>query len=566
MPAVELNIARLEKLVGKKLDFKQIQYDLQWISLDVDDIDEQAGTIKIEYNPNRPDFSSPEGVARTLQGYYGIKTGLATFNVAKGTEVMHVSAKVRKVRPYVVAGIVRDIKLDDDQVRTLMNIQEQLHWVLGRDRKKVAIGIHDYDKVRGPYIYTTVKPTEIKFRPLHMEAFEMTPKDILEEHPMGVKYRKLLEGYDEYPIILDAEKKVVSMPPIINGTYTQVTEQTKNLLLDLTGTNFESVNYSLNIIASTFADMGAKLETVKVIYEDEPEKARDTPDLSPTKWEAHIDYINSYIGLNLTADQMIECFRKVRLDAHKSKKKGILDIEVPAYRTDIMHEVDFAEEVAMGYDYQNLPITIKEGGIGSYHPVDDFAYFTRGILVGAGGLEMYNFILSSKQDFEKFGLKFSETENVVLDNPVSEEYNTVRTDLLPCLMKNLQMNQSAEKPFRLFEVGDVVVMDPKEDTLTRRELHVASIVHSETSDYTEIKSILDHYCRTLGILDQIEIKPSKLPSYTPGRQGEIFFKGQKIGAIGEVHPQIILNFGLGYPTAAFEINAIPLIEIRTKTK
>ena len=234
---------------------------------------------------------------------------------------MHVDAKVRAIRPYVVAGIVRDVHLDDDQVATLMNIQEDLHWALGRDRKKVAIGIHDYDQVKGPYTYTTVAPEGVKFRPLHMEAYEMTPKEILEEHPMGIKYRHLLANAEEYPIIYDAEGKVVSMPPIINGVYTQVTENTRNLLLDLTGTTFEAVNYSLNIIATTFADMGATLENVTVIYEDEPEKAFRTPNLEPQKWEARIDYINSRIGLDLTPDQMIECFGKVRMDAKKSKEK-----------------------------------------------------------------------------------------------------------------------------------------------------------------------------------------------------------------------------------------------------
>jgi phenylalanyl-tRNA synthetase beta chain len=558
MPSIELKLERLQRLVGKKLTVDELEYDLQWISLDVGDVNREENSIKVEYNPNRPDYASPEGIARQLQGYYELKTGLAKFNVIDGTEVMHVSAKVRKVRPYVVCAVVRDIKLDDDEVRTMMNIQEDLHWAIGRDRKKVAIGIHDYDQVRGPYRYTTVKPDEVKFRPLHMEAYEMTPKEILEEHPMGKEYARLLDGFEEYPMIFDAEGKVVSFPPIINGTYTTVTDNTKNLLLDLTGTSADAVNYALNIIATTFADMGAKVETATVIYEDEADKPFRTPNLNPKKWTARVDYINSYIGLSLSADEMIKCFEKVRFGAKKTKNKNILEIEVPAYRVDIMHEVDFTEEVAMGYGYQHLPISIRGGGFGAYHPTEIFADLTRKIMIGAGALEMVNSTLASRQDYERMNLPFNEKDNVVIANPVSEEYNTVRSNLLIGLMKNLQFNRSGEKPFRLFEVGDVVLLDKTEETGARRESHVSAIVHSDKSDYTEIKSILDHFFRSIGMLDKITIKSLDSKTYIPGRSGEIYFEKIKIGSIGEIHPEVLMNFGLEYPTAAFEVDLTKL--------
>jgi phenylalanyl-tRNA synthetase beta chain len=561
MPTIELKLERLERLVGKKLDIEKLQYDLQWISLDIEDINREENSIKVEYNPNRPDYASPEGIARQLQGYYGLKKGLATFNFIEGSEVMHVSASVRKVRPYVVCGIVRDIKLDDDEVRTMMNIQEDLHWAIGRDRKKVAIGIHDYDQVRGPYKYTTVKPDGVRFRPLHMEAFEMTPKEILEEHPMGKEYARLLEGFDEYPIIYDAEGKVVSFPPIINGTYTTVTDKTKNLLLDLTGTDFDSVKYAQNIIATTFADMGAQVETATVIYEDEPDKPYRTPDITPKKWTVHVDYLNSIVGLKLSPEEMIKCFDRVRLGAKKAKAKNQLEIEVPGYRMDFMHERDFAEEVAIGYGYENLPITIFQGGFGKYHPQDVFANLTRSIMVGTGALEMVNSILDSRQDYLKMKFPFNEKENVVIANPVSEEYNTVRTHLIIGIMKNVMMNRSEEKPFRLFEVGDVIVLDPEMESGTHRELHLTAIVHSDKSDYSEIKSILDHYFRTIGVLKDISVRPGSSDSFIPGRYGDIFYKNQKIGMIGEVHPEVILNFGLEYPTAAFEIDLRPFFQL-----
>jgi phenylalanyl-tRNA synthetase beta chain len=560
MPSLTLKKDRLEKLVGKELTIDDLEYDLQWIGLDVDDVNKEENEIKIEYDPNRPDYSSPEGIARNLKGYYELEIGLPEFQIIEGTEKIKVNPKVRDIRPFIVGAIVRNVDLDEDQVGTLMNIQEALHWALGRDRKKVAIGIHDYDQVKGPYIYTTVKPDGIKFRPLHMEAYEMTPKEILEEHEMGIRYAHLLKDAEEYPIIYDAEGKVVSLPPIINGVHTTVTDKTKNLLLDLTGTDFNAVNYSLNIIASTFADMGAKLETLDVIYDDKPDDILKVPDFSPKKMEVHIDYINSYLGLKLSPNEIIKCLKKVRLDASKTKDKNKLSVKIPAYRCDFMHEVDIVEEVAIGYGYHNLTPVVKEGGFGKYHPAEVFANKSRSIMIGAGCLEMVNSTLSSQKDYENIGLKFNEKEQIVLLNPISEKFNTTRANLLVGLMKNLAFNRSAEKPFRLFEVGDILLLDKNRDVGARRELHLGAITLSESSDFSEIKSLLDHYLRTVGLLNKVEIKPISHPTFIEGRTGEIYYKKKKIGLIGEIYPQVILNFGLNYPVAAFEVNLMPFFK------
>ncbi|MHA1507820.1 MAG: phenylalanine--tRNA ligase subunit beta, partial [Promethearchaeota archaeon] len=318
MPTLELKIDRLEKLVGKKLTIEELEYDLQWIGLDLEDINREEQILKVEYNPNRPDYSSPEGIARTLKGYYEIELGVPTFDLQKSEIVVTVDPSVKKVRPYIVCGIVRDIELDEEEVATLMNIQEHLHWAVGRDRKKVAIGVHDLDKVKPPYRYTAVKPDSVSFIPLHGDGYAMNLEEILLLHDKGIEYAKILEGKDVYPIIFDKNNEVLSFPPIINGILTTVTDKTKNLFLDLTGTDLNAVNLALNILSTTLFDMGAKIETVEVKYEGGEDLI--TPNLDQYEWEIEIDYVNSYLGLNLTATEMIKCFQKVRLDAKKSKK------------------------------------------------------------------------------------------------------------------------------------------------------------------------------------------------------------------------------------------------------
>ncbi len=553
MPTIELKVERLERLVGKKLDLKELEYDLQWISLDLEDINEEEQKVKVEYNPNRPDFSSPEGIARALKGYYEIEEGLPSFDVISGDIVLNVDPSVKKVRPYIVCGIIRDIDLDEDEVATLMNIQEHLHWAVGRDRRKVAIGVHDLDKVVPPYRYTAVKPDSVSFVPLHGDGYPMNLEEILLLHEKGIEYAHILEGKEVYPIIFDSNNEVLSFPPVINGVLTTVTDETKNLFLDLTGTDFKAINLALNILSTTLADMGAKLETVKVNYEGESEII--TPNLEPKKWEVNVDYINSVIGLNLSTSEMIKCFKKVRMDAEKSKKKGHLDVVVPAYRGDLMHPIDFTEECAIGYGYFNLPLTIHVGGIGQYHPIQDYSNRIRKIMIGAGYLEVINFILASSEKQFNYMKQESEIREIVdIANPVSKEYNTTRTRILPKLMDTLLLNRSEEKPIRIFEVGDVILLSKKEETGTKREVHLSAVSYHEDADYTEIKSSLDFIMTSLGYFDDYEIKPGKNPSYIDGRYGEIYLKDLIIGEIGELHPEILLNFKLEFPVSAFELN------------
>ncbi len=553
MPTLELKLDRLERLVGKKLGIKNLEYDLQWIGLDLEDINEEEQKIKVEYNPNRPDFSSPEGIARALQGYYEIKLGIPSFEISPGEIELNVDSIVNQVRPYIVCGVIRNIDLDEDEVATLMNIQEHLHWAVGRDRKKVAIGVHDLDKITPPYRYTAVKPDSVSFIPLHGDGYPMNLEEILLLHEKGTEYAHILEGKEVYPIIFDNNNEVLSFPPVINGILTTVTDDTKNLFLDLTGTDFKAVNLALNILSTTLADMGAKIESVKVNYEKGKEIL--TPNLDPEKWEVGIDYINDYIGISLSSKDMIKCFNKVRLDAKQSKKKGYLDVWVPAFRGDIMHVVDFTEECAIGYGYDKLPTTIREGCIGKYHPIQSFSNKIRTIMIGAGYLEVLNFILSNSEKLYNYmKQEFEETSHVQILNPVSKEYNTTRTTILPKLLETLSNNRSEEKPIRIFEVGDIILLDSSKETGTRREIHVAATTYHEHSDFTEIRSTLDFIITSLGCYDDYEIKPDKNPTYLEGRYGSVYLKGKKIGEIGEIHPEVLLNFKLKFPVAALELN------------
>ncbi|MHA1793182.1 MAG: phenylalanine--tRNA ligase subunit beta [Promethearchaeota archaeon] len=548
MPAIELSLNRLNKLVGKECSSKDLELDLQWIGLDLDDV--QEGMIKVEYNPNRPDFSSPEGIARALKGYYEIELGLPEFNLNTSDHVINVDPLVNKVRPYIATAIVRGVDLDEEEVATLMNVQEDLHWAIGRDRRKVAIGVHDLDKIEPPFTYTAVKPNEIKFEPLQMPGIELTPAEILVEHPKGVAYAHILKDADVYPIIFDKNKNVISFPPIINGTLTMVTDETKNLFIDMTGTNLKSVNYALNVLCTMLSDMGCRVETCTNVY---PDGERITPDLKPQKWNVEEKYINNYLGIQLTTDEIIKAFKKVRFDAKPGDEKGTIDVLVPAYRGDLMHPVDLTEEVAIGFGYFNLPkTTVLSSRPGQYHPKLEMQNRIRKIMVGLGFQEVVNFILSNLE--KSFTATRREWKNgIVIKNPVSKEFNTTRQDLLSGLLQNLQDNKHESIPISLFEVGDVIILDEKEETGARRDVHIACVISDKDTEYTQIRSVLDAFMTLYGI-NSFVVKPAKNPFGLDGRTADVHVNKKRVGTIGEIHPDILINFDLEFPTTFMELN------------
>jgi phenylalanyl-tRNA synthetase beta chain len=284
---------------------------------------------------------------------------------------------VKNVRPYIVGAVVHGVSLTEANLIELMAMQEDLHWAVGRDRFKAAIGVHDLDQVTPPYTYKAVDPTEYKFVPLQ-ETKSMTLKQIIKQHPKGQKFAHLVTSKKKYPLIVDANDEVLSFPPIINGVLTQIKDTTRNFLLDITGPSKKAITAALNIITTSLADDGAIVETVDIEYSDHIETV---PDLSPTKSSLSISRTNDLLGLSLTPKQMIDSLLRVRFDA-KLKNKSTLDVSIPPYRVDILHEVDLMEEVAVGYGIDKLQPQIPEVvTLGDAHPILEYQKSVRDIMI-----------------------------------------------------------------------------------------------------------------------------------------------------------------------------------------
>jgi len=552
MPVITLYDEKLSKFMDRKITVEDMTRWLPWIGFDIEEVGEDY--VKVEYNPNRIDFCSYAGVARALKGFLEQEMGIPKYRAKEPKITLIIDKAVADIRPYMLAAAVYDIKLDEDTVVDLMDMQEDLHWGLGRDRKKVSIGIHNLDVIKPPFTYTAAEPESVKFVPLG-KTEEMPLKEILEKHEKGLAYRHLINWAPKYPLLIDREGAVLSMPPIINGELTRVDAKTRNLFLDVTGTNYEAVEKSLKVLVTALADMGGAIEKVNVKY---PDRTVISPSLEPEKMRLRTEYANKLLGLRLSETEAMKCLQRCRLDVQKVDK-GVLEVSIPAYRIDILHEVDLVEEVAIGYGYYKLkpsiPATIT---VGEQHPAHRLTNIVRQIMIGLGFIEAMNFTLTNERLHYHF-MRMKAEKPVKVANPVSTEYSIVRQSLLPGLMKNLADNKHESFPQRLFEVSDVTEINTRLETMCERRLRVAAVSSHSTASFTEVKSLAEALLTNLGI-KRWQIRETEHPSFLEGRTAVVYIKRERLGILGEVHPEVLNNFELENPTVAFEIYLDPLVK------
>jgi len=550
IPVITLNCDRMSELLRKEVDSDELERTVPWLGVDIEEKTEEY--LKVEYTPNRPDFSSQEGIARALRGFMEIETGLPKYEISDSGITLRVDPALAEVRPYIVCAVVRNVSFNEENIVELMGMQEDLHWAIGRDRVKASIGLHDLDRVKPPFEYRAVDPDGIRFIPLNW-AVELTPREILKKHPKGITYAHIMAGKAKYPIITDINGDVLSFPPIINGVLTQITEETRNLFIDVTGTTMRDVSSALNILVTALAEGGARIESVKVEY---PDEVITTPDLTPKSWTLRPDYVNRLLGLNLSSQEIVRCLEKVRMDA--KLVDGKIEVLVPAYRHDIMHEVDFVEEVAIGYGLYNLKPTLpKTVTIAKSHPYQKLSNLVRNILVGLGFNEVVSFTLTNiREHYDYMRIKGKPVE---LLNPVSSDYNMVRDALLPGLIRILRTNKHEAFPQKIFEVGDIVVYDPKAETSATRKLNVAAAITDTEVGFTDIKAVAEALLRELGC-EQWKFTPTSHPSFIEGRAALVEADGKVLGQIGEIHPEVLNNFDLEYPVGAFEYSLEPFLD------
>lgn len=575
MPVISFDYNDLISLVGKKIKKETLVEKIPMLGADVNRVN--GDEIDVEFFPNRPDLYSVEGIARAVSSIFGYKTGLRKYDVEDSNIKLIVESSIRNVRPYVVSAVVTGINITDSSnefnkktisLQSLMDFQEKLHITIGRNRKKVSVGIHDMKRIKPPFTYKAVDPASIRFVPLGNNE-EMNLCEILQKHEKGIVFASILDGCKKYPIIIDANNQVLSFPPIINGTITKVTSETKDIFIDVTGTDFNAVNSTLNIIVTAMADRGGRIQSVKI---QDGKKTIKTPNLSPTPMKLKCGDVNEAIGLNIPKKDIKTSLQRMGYgveDSNKNKgakKKGAkknksvekdyLNVLIPAYRCDIIHNIDLIEDVAIGYGYENFSGQHpKSPTFGSRRGVEDFSDKLRLIMIGLGFQEVTTLTLSNEKDQSDFpsesGFPPESGRFARIKNPITEEHTIVRTTLIPSLLNILKINKRHNLPQKIVEIGEVVI-----DNANVRK--IASLGISSKSGFSDIKSTVECLLKNLSIDYGIENKQH--PAFINGRCASINHKGKELGYFGEIHPKTIIDFELEHPINGFEIDVNKLME------
>jgi phenylalanyl-tRNA synthetase beta chain len=546
MPTVEVSHKDLCNLIGKDLSLDELEKLISYVKGEIESVEGDLLRIELK-DTNRPDLWSAEGIARELKAKIGIEIGLPKYKVRKTNLRVIVSEKMKRVRPYTVCAVVTDLKINEAALSQIIQLQEKVANNFGRGRKEVAIGVYDLEKIKPPIRFTTVKPDGIKFVPLDFEE-ELTPKEILEKHPKGKEFGHLLKGLKEYPMFIDSRNEVLSIPPIINSNYSgKITEKTKNVFIECSGFSFRFLVPSLNVIVCALAERGGKIGSVKVEY---PERTIYTPDLRPKQAFVEINYLNKISGLNLSAEQICELLEKARYKA--AKKGNKIKVLYPAYRQDIMHQRDIVEDVLIAYGFDKIePEYPKFYVLGKQSEREIFCNKVAEIMVGLGFQQILSPVLTSKQNlFSKMCI--SEERVIEIENPVSANWNVMRNWLLPSLMEFLSNNLHVEYPQKIFEIGDVVLINEEEETMTKNVKRLACCIANSRVGYEEISSVLDALLRSMDV--SYKLKRIEHKSFLEGRVAGIFVNKEQVGFVGEISPQVLENWKIEMPVAAFEID------------
>ncbi len=543
---VTVNKKELMKIIGKTLSLKKLEDTLFLMKAEIERID--GNEIQIEVNPDRQDMLSPEGIARAIRAFLEIEPGLKEFPIKKSGKKIIVSKGLEKIRRYISCGIVRDVEINDELIKDYMQLQDALTATHGRNRRKASIGLYVFDDIKFPIHYTLEKPEKISFEPLGHEEV-MDGKTILEQHEKGIEFGQIIGKFPKWPLLIDSDNQVLSLPPIINSnTLGKITEETSNIFVEVTGTHLPTVNQALNIMVTSLAQRKGSIESLSIVY---PDGTIDiTPDLRPLKMTVKKQEVEELLGLELDDAEILKSMGRVGYNTTIKGKK--ISVQAPAYRTDILHSVDVIEDLAIGYGFDRIiptmPSTMTQGKLQS---ITRLKNKVRDLMVGMEYQEILSYIMTSPTTLTEKILR--EVPVVVTTNPRSEDYSVLRNALFPVLMDFASLNQHADFPQRIFEVGDIVVPDESKETRTDQIPSICGLVTDVKVNITNLMKDIGYLLRNLDLDGKFKFVAGTNPTFIEGRTAQIVVNEKIVGLFGEVAPEVLNNFEITHPIVVFEV-------------
>ena len=505
-------------------------------------VEADESEIKVEFNPDRPDLFSFTTLSFAMGQYEGTKK----WNRLKftGTKAdFNVDPKVRNLRPLVMGFHCHGPKLGNS-FRDLIDFQERIHLSVGKDRKKVSIGIHDTSRVRFPLVYKAMDLDQVRFTTYDGEVTG-TARKILKKHPKGIEYAPLIPDTGMVPIIEDSNHKVLSMPPVVNGNISTVSEDSKDLFIDITGTDRNSMADAFFLLAYFFQELEYELGAPNL------EDFDGILDEDGRIMKVNIVEMAEIIGADIDAGEISKLLLKMGYYAELAG--DTITVHIPGNRIDVMGPADIIEDIAKAYGYDNIsPRKPEMNIVGSESPMKPFLSNFRYLLIGLGYQETMAYVVTS----ERYYGRVNYTGGLRIQNPKSRDFSVVRDRLYLGILGFLSINRRRPLPQKIFEIGAVII---------RGVQHTSICVALENSraGFSDIKKVLDSTIARLGLPTAV-IKPRNLESMINGRAGAISILDQEVGIIGEVNPETLDDFELKNPVSLFEMDLGALFDLSDK--
>ena len=544
MPTISVNQALIAKLLnvhGLNHNVGEISDQLPLLGTDIDLCDQE--TLNIEIFPNRPDLLSGETLSRAIRSFIHHQIQGPELGVSESNITMTVDAELKEIRPIILGAVVRNINLQklniesDEFIKSLMDHQEKLHFALGRGRKRASIGVHDLSTIHPPFRVKAVSGKE-KFIPLAMDE-PMTISDILINHPKGIEYAHLLEGYDKFPVIVDSRDNILSFPPIINGKQTTVTASTTDFFIDVTGWDFRSCEASLMLIALQLKELGGSIESIEVT--DCNGQVNKYPNGNPVEHILPTKMLDGILGRELNETELTKSINRMGGKFISRDREEII-IEMPRWRFDILHPVDLVEDIAIGHGFEDLGEDIPRSPMTAKPRSDaNLLRRVRDSMQGLGMMQIQSLTLSNDDDQFKLVRWDNVGEITRITNPITVDHTLLRQYLLPGLLRLLASNRHHDLPQSVYELG-TVVRDHKNAS------RLAFLVAERTGGFAAIRGRIQAFLRDLGASEyQIQTLPDNEGPWLAGRAAKVIVNGKHIGCFGEIDPHVGELFELKVP-------------------
>jgi phenylalanyl-tRNA synthetase beta chain len=388
----------------------------------------------------------------------------------------------------------------------------------------------------------------------------MSLREVLKYTDKGREYGFIIEGMPKFPVIADSEGRILSLAPILNSEDAKVTTSTKNILVDSTGLDPRIVVDMATIVAFNLYERGSATELciVKTVYENGTVLV--APRLEGVIQEISLKEVNELVGANITVEDAIRLLKQFGYKV-LSVRDGGITAQAPPYRVDVLSWVDVAEDIAIAYGYDKLGEEASElppatrGG--RENPVEHFSYFLRSIMVSMGFSEVANYMMTNTNlDVNLFGRR---VEPILVANPISERFTSIRTWLTPGLLGVIVENKNKASDFKVFEVGDVAyVKDGRVIEERRIGLAVSNYNATLTDGLAAVKTLLN----TLGVSPRFT--EGSVEGLLKERTALILIGDEVVGLVGEIHPEILYKLNYDRPVVVAEINIGKLLKTLEK--